>query len=287
MDITINTHHLGRKGTAEYVPYPHLKKAGWKTLSYGYNEIENEILKSDKWLDYAKSVKETYDEYGFICTQTHLPCYEILLDSSVILPEYEEMIKRGIIIESILGAKWGVLHLRTATDHKSDVEIAYKHNKEFVLRLLDTAHKYNVGIAIENMPYYRDAWFNLFGTDYHDLNRLADEINDPLLGICYDFGHGILCGDDAPIAIKEIGHRLKATHVHNNNNTNDDLHNSPSRGILKWEPVAKALSDINYDNSISIEIDYPVEEIFAESYFRHMRECAEIIMNMVEKEKTN
>lgn len=284
MDITINAY---KKCEFGYEPYPYFKEAGWEALSDAYIVSDDEFLSSDNWESYIDSIKKVYDDYGFKCSQAHLPYYEILLDSSIIKPETEEIIKRGIARAASLGAKWGVLHLRTATDHNSNVEIAYKHNKEFILRLLDTAHKYNVGIAIENLPYFKGESFNLFGTNYHDLIRLADEINDPLLGICYDFGHGILCGDDIPKAIKEIGHRLKATHIHNNFNLNHDTHISPATGVMNWKAAAKALAEIGYDNSLSIEVVYPEEEAFATSYFKHLKECAEIIMDMVKKGKTN
>lgn len=279
MNVSMNAYY---KCDKSYKPYEALKEAGFQYLSAAWREEETPLLLGDDWMDHIKRVKELYDTFGFTCVQTHLPCYEILLDCGIEVPESFEEIKRGLVYENIMDAKWGALHLRTATNHGCDVKIAYQHNKELILRLLDTAHKYNVGLAIENMPYFRGADFTLFATNYRDLIELCDEINDPLLGICYDFGHGLLCGDDIPNAIREIGDRLKIVHIHNNANNNYDAHDAPAFGKIQWASIAKALADIHYDGSLSGETGYPEEEMFAATFFKHVRESLEIIQKLVE-----
>ena len=47
----------------------------------------------------------------------------------------------------------------------------------------------------------------------------------------------------------------------------------------------KALADIHYDGSLSAETGYPEEEIFAATYFKHVRESLEIIQKLVEEHK--
>ena len=76
---------------------------------------------------------------------------------------------------------------------------------------------------------------------------------DPRVGLCLDIGHSGLVGDDAPHAIRVLGHdRLTSLHVHDNDYI-DDMHMPPMTMDLDWAEIAKALHDIDYSGDLTLE----------------------------------
>lgn len=95
---------------------------------------------------------------------------------------------------------------------------------------------------------------------------LIDELNDPLIGACWDTGHGnrpkfMNAGKDpSPESdsidqyqnLVRLGKRLKALHVHDNNCFEDD-HLIPYHGKICWDRVIAALDEIEYEQFFTFE----------------------------------
>ena len=291
MNISINTYNLAPCG---YKPYDHLLRAGWTNVSIAYQTLEFEALSGEGWSGYIDSIGEELERRGMRCVQTHLPYYDLLRDSGDSDAATDRVLERGIILASRLGAKWGAFHCRTAVK-SGDNEQSFRDNLALLRRLLPVAREYGVGIAVENLPdFYPGVPVHLFGTDHRDVIRLADELNDPEhIGICWDFGHAHMNHVDQTAALREVGHRLRATHIHSNSGFNDD-HLPVSLGTIDWDAMMRVLAEIGYDGSLSMEVLYPGDivcgcnfdmpgfmesaEEFADEYFAHNYRCAALLL---------
>jgi L-ribulose-5-phosphate 3-epimerase len=162
------------------------------------------------------------------------------------------MMKRSIIASSILGVKWAVLHPveeKTVTEY--NIEASIKKNFEYYTYAIDLARKNNVGIAFENMPETAVAK-RRFTSHADELIALVDAFNDPMVGACWDFGHGNFLYRDQRIALRSLGSRLKATHVSDNYGTADD-HMFPFHGNIDWPSIMPVLTEIGYRGDFTYE----------------------------------
>lgn len=80
-----------------------------------------------------------------------------------------------------------------------------------------------------------------------------DAFNNPLVGCCWDTGHGMISGDDQYEALTLLGHRVKALHIDDNYGTARDVHLLPYEGLIDWSKVLRALREIGYDHDFAFE----------------------------------
>jgi len=192
---------------------------------------------------------------GLSCPQVHLPCYDIFASSELYLEEIESRIHYALAAMARLGAKWGAFHPLSATNFAYDRKRALYDNVEKIKGYLDTAEKYGVGIAVENIPVFPDCPQHSFYTSKsEDLCELIDRLDHPLVGGCWDIGHAHLnvAERDEIGAIHRLGSRIKILHVHNNY-TNMDWHLCPAFGTVEWKKIRCALRDIGYQGYFSLE----------------------------------
>ena len=153
-------------------------------------------------------------------------------------------------------------------------------NLQLFQEFLETAERHKVGIAIENntaFPFYAGERFEA-ATD--NLLTLVDRLNSKYVGVCWDFGHAnincVLQGAEhlahQSEQLKQVGDRLKATHVHDNNakmvginagikmnhekvsmTLAFDEHIQPYMGTIDWNDVVRGLDAINYDHYFTFE----------------------------------
>mgnify|MGYP004664678153 CR=1 FL=1 len=290
MNISVNTYNISPSG---YKPYDHFLRAGWTNVSIAYQTLEFDALAGDGWREYILSIKDELDRRGMRCVQTHLPYYDLLRDSGDSDAATDRVLERGLILTSMLGAKWGAFHCRTAMD--GDNERSFSDNFALLSRLLTVAREYDVGIAVENLPdFYPGVPVHLFGTDHRDLIRLSDALNDPEhLGVCWDFGHAQMNHVDQTAALREVGSRLRATHIHGNSGFNDD-HLPVALGTVNWDEMMRVLAEIGYEGSLSCEVLHPGDkvcgcsfeapgfaassELFADEYFAFNYRCMALLL---------
>lgn len=72
--------------------------------------------------------------------------------------------------------------------------------------------------------------------------------------LCHlDLGHCNLHGRTPAKMIKTFGNRLHHVHLHDNNGL-ADLHLPPGTGNINWPSVAKALEQVGYDRTVTLEV---------------------------------
>ena len=94
-------------------------------------------------------------------------------------------------------------------------------------------------------------------SEMSDACRYIDKLNEiageNLFGFCLDIGHLLLCGLDNYNSIMELGHRLVALHIHDNQGGNDDNHVIPYTGVIIWERFIRGIADSGYQGTLSFE----------------------------------
>lgn len=145
---------------------------------------------------------------------------------------------RAIEACGYLGIRKIVVHSGCAEElrYPGDKEKYFEVNRKFFERLYPAMEKHNVKVLIENGPG-ASAYFFLRGQEMADF---IDYCGHPLLGACWDTGHGNIATDSIYDELTDLGDRLEALHVQDNFGTHDD-HLAPYMGTLGIDGLMNAL----------------------------------------------
>lgn len=228
--------------------------AGFPAIDCSMMSFDLFPYSTDDFREIAKQMRAYADERGVTFNQAHAPFgnYEDYVGRMV--PSFERVFEAS----SILGIKSIVIHPTQPCDYYGNEEKIFNINLDLYRSLAPLSRKYGVKIAIENM-WSRDPMLHricdAICADPRELARMYDELNDPeVFTICLDIGHVALCARRPEDAIRIIGSRLGALHVHDVVE-NRDMHTLPGLGIINWDNVAKALADVDYRGEITLEAD--------------------------------
>ena len=207
------------------------------------------IFSGDDYLEQAKTIREYADSIGIPCLQSHSP--DPALRQFYQIDAMMDMQKRAIEISAILGAEVVVIHPSAITDAEGNYERIYS-------KLLPLARELGIKIATENMFSWKDK--NEIETvpsacgDGRDFKRYIDYVNDEYFTACLDLGHAemMYCKGAVESIMALGGKRLGALHVQDNDCLHDD-HIFPFMGAIKWEPICKALADVDYSGHFTFE----------------------------------
>jgi sugar phosphate isomerase/epimerase len=104
-------------------------------------------------------------------------------------------------------------------------------------RLLRTAERAGVVLALENSPY------GFLGSS-NDLVGISNDVDDPHLRLCYDVANG-LAQEDPAEGVRLLGARLGLAHISDTPRA-PWRHTSPGRGEVDFAAFAAALADVGY-----------------------------------------
>jgi len=227
-------------------------KAGYKVLDMNFCHVsgKNGYLTRVNWEAWINNLAENAVKYDIEFSQSHNIIYNIC-DRSISNKEWlEELTHRVFICSGKLGVKWVVMHAGTSFEKGYSAVESKKINIEYIKAYAEMAQKQNMGIAVENM-------YDFDGRQYtstvEELIDMVDSINEPNVGICWDFGHANLTKENQCESLRQVGKRLKATHVDDNNGL-DDEHLAPFYGNIKWESIMETLVEIGYKGDFTYEI---------------------------------
>ena len=163
-------------------------------------------------------------------------------------------LEKSILHASQLESKLWIFHpgLKTAVTSfypGSDWQL----NMNAVRQLLKIAEKYEVKIAIENVPEP----YPFVLKSVEEFSRFYKELNTDL-GLVLDVGHANL---NQQIQAFITAFPDKIVHVHaSDNKGNYDAHLGIGHGTINWANVAKALKQIGYNGTVMVESVEHVEE---------------------------
>ncbi len=200
------------------------------------------VLASGKALDFARKLRKTGEEYGIVCNQSHAPF-------PTSHPDIIGHCERAIELTAEAGGEICVIH----PDNNQNAE----QNAELYAGLLETARKYGVKIATENMWNWNVEKNMAAPAACSSPKSFVDHINavnDKLFVACLDIGHAEMEGLDTSAVemIHALGSSLQALHIHDNNR-HDDSHLAPFSRDIDFVPIAKALKDIGYSGYLTLE----------------------------------
>lgn len=255
---------------------------GYECIDYqGFINIESDFfnLAEDEFIYALLSQKALFSSHGLDVSQAHAPWRAPKDRDPEERKRWIEAMKKAIRGTHILGCHRFVVHpLMPYMDTAEHPDEVWQMNESFFLELADYAKPYGVIVCLENMP------FPVFpiATAEHCV-KMVDKLNRDNLKICLDTGHAaIFEGADVANAVRTIGHRLEAVHIHDNRGEKDE-HLYPGCGIIDWDGFALALKEIGFDKVISLETSpkdgkYPQEE-----WGERETELAKIAKSIAEK----
>ena len=268
-EIHSTSRHVGEEKAIEL-----LAKAGFDCWDFSMFEMaridwnSRTPIESDHplakagWRDFAQKLRHIADECGIECNQSHAP-----FPSRIVGMDY---IKRAIECTAIAGGKICIVH----PDNNASAE----ENAQMYNELLPFAKDHDVKIATENMwNWEKDAPTSCFAAcaTAESFCEHIDRVNDPYFVACLDLGHAEMrgSGDGAPYMIRELGARLQALHIHDNDCLGDK-HQIPFSMDIDFVAIAKALKAIDYQGELTLEADQYLSAYNQDNVFEGVRELA-------------
>lgn len=230
-----------------------IKQAGFDCVDLNLSDAGKSFYHLDKpnWLEWAHTVKELSSSLSLPITQTHAPFYNALQPNHPCVDMYESMIERSILVSGMMGHPWIVMHPGTAPLDDVNFTLSKQKNYEYFMPYIELAVKHDCGIAIENMASTRN--HITYCSKAYQLCELIDSFKTDRVGVCWDFGHAHITGENQISELRLLANRLKATHVADNSGINDD-HILPFLGSVDWRTILPILKEINYQGDLTYEI---------------------------------
>jgi sugar phosphate isomerase/epimerase len=128
-----------------------------------------------------------------------------------------------------------------------DWERGWEEFVQTVRQVLAVVEDAGLRYAMEPHPYR-------YVASADGLLRLTDHVPSPALGINYDPSHTFPCGDMPHVAVYRLGRRVFHCHFSDNDGLTN-AHWRPGMGKIDWRALLKALHDIGFDGTLSIELE--------------------------------
>jgi len=193
---------------------------------------------TDGYEAWADSLRNSAEKLGVSYTHSHA-CF----DASSRSP----LVERALHCASLLGIKYMVVHpvVRNQDGTNTDDEEFIRTNAELIRPQLEIAEKYGVTLLSENL---------LWGSSIRAqvIAALADEVNAPNFGWCYDTGHAHALGDSLD-NFRHVSRAPLSLHIQDNHGKQWDEHLLPGDGTLDWADFLRALKDVNYAGEFVLE----------------------------------
>ena len=213
---------------------------------------------SEQWERWIHETANEAAKLGVSFGQCHGYFYDFL-DPSMTEEKkaYHHMLQqRSLICSRIIGAKTCVLHPETAKDGIELVKRSFDANREYFKPLVDQMEAWDMRLAIENMCDYGIAPKRKFCAYPEELVGFVTSFQSDKIGICWDFEHGDIMGQNQKEALLYIGSFLFATHVSDTYSKTDNtlMHVLPMTGTIHWEEIMGTLREINYQGDFCYEV---------------------------------
>ena len=215
---------------------------------------EAKIAQMEVSVDKALSEALNYDDllawskkYGVELYSFHLPFMpfdQIDISHPDIAEKSVEYLKGYIDKGTKIGIDKYIIHPSGEPICEQDRPMRMEFSKKSLSTLAEYAHERGAVICVENLPR------TCLGRDSKDILELLSA-NDKLVA-CFDTNHLL---DEDPIEfIKAIGDKIVTLHVSDYDFKNE-RHWLPGEGMVDWNSILKALSEINYGGSWLYEIN--------------------------------
>ena len=203
-----------------------------------------------------KSLRKTCNSHGINVRQLHGPYSgnpRLFEKSSGATQKSLDIYRYLIDCACELGVDAMVVHPVTQpfVRSKNMWKIALNKNAESILKLVEYIKKRPFKLAVENLGgKIIPGVARSFTSHPSDLKELVALTGSEHVGLCLDTGHANIAGWDIPAVIRSWGNDIAATHLHENEGTND-LHVFPFTirqkfSNMDWFAIFRAFKDIGY-----------------------------------------
>jgi D-psicose/D-tagatose/L-ribulose 3-epimerase len=141
------------------------------------------------------------------------------------------------LVDGPLYAPVGYLPGRRRTDDE------WKWAIEGYQSLTDTLDAHRITLAIEPLNRFETFFLNTVG----DVAAICDAVAHPRVGVAFDTFHANIEEKDIPRACRAVARHLKHVQVSENDR------GTPGSGHVNWPGLIRALTDVGYDQWLSIE----------------------------------
>ena len=215
-------------------------EAGVEQMEVSVNKELSEALDFDALLEWSK-------KYGVELYSFHLPFMpfdQIDISRPDVAEKSVEYLKGYIEKGTKIGIDKYIIHPSGEPIAEEDRPMRMELSKKSLSVLAEYAHERGAVICVENLPR------TCLGRDSKDILDLLSA-NDKLVA-CFDTNH--LLGEDPIEFIKAIGDKIVTLHVSDYDFKNE-RHWLPGEGMVDWNSILKALSEIGYKGSWLYEIN--------------------------------
>jgi len=238
INIDFFANSVGIKSASEIVA-----NAGFKYLDYTPPVLE------DNWEEIMKSALKTFNEYGLVVHQTHVPFNRYGQYGN----KFKLCVDRCMEATAFMGAKYSAVHGDEFDFEKmiySD-EAVFEYNHDFFEPYVKFAGDNGFKLAFETV-FEEHPVNRRYTSAPEELMKLILSFKSENAVCCWDFGHAYVSFPEMVIDwIIKFGSLIQCTHVHDN--TGMDSHQLPMTGDMNWDKIMKAFKDIGYDGVFSIE----------------------------------
>lgn len=163
------------------------------------------------------------------------------------IPEYDEASRqyasRLLDAAAELGAEKAVLHA-TASNPNNDEHLTVVRSQLTSIAEIGTTR--DVEVVVENVGQLET------GVGLDELTQIADNLE---LSVCFDVGHAFLeCGQTKTKEfLDKFGRQVSHVHLHDVR-SRGDTHLPVGAGELTYEPLARSLTEVGFDETIAVEV---------------------------------
>ena len=235
--------------------------AGFRWLDYGmgnmsgrYPAFGDAMLYTDRWRRWYAEARNYCGKRNAGFNQTHNLMHNYFA-GTLETETWNRLTDRAIEATALLGAAVNIMHPVAPPGKEGDVRACLRANVDFFRARGETAAKFGVTIAVENMLSTRMADGTVcrrYCDNVENLCELVDAVGMPNVKICLDTGHLHYMGEAVLASVTRIQQHLVALHIHDNDRLSD-AHIAPYGGTFDWEELYRALASIRYQGFFTLE----------------------------------
>ena len=259
--------------------YRAIREAGFEAIDWNIDHAWkfSDLIKSEKLEGlciFEKSEEEIFEYYreelslirenGLGISQAHAPFPAYDPKRPEILDYAIEIYKSIIRFCAAVGCPRIIIH--GINRHPSWTSVTSEKCAELNAKLYESLiptlrEVKTVTVCLENLPMWDNVGSKTALSAGHctnpdraaaEIDALNEKAGAEYFGLCLDVGHLNICRTPLYDYIPTVGKRLKALHIHDNDQTND-LHMMPYTGTVRWDFFVRELKKIGYGGDLSFE----------------------------------